>query len=181
MVLHLPKLGAWLNAFGLSLVITFVINTLNYIVKETRLLELLPVQWDLLVVCLLILSPIWSIAYIHHWINLLLEKSSSERKTKSDPLTGAFPTLVSWWEGMYAWLVINIATCICVSIGGLFIPTHDRHYNILGFLFYIYTMLLDITKFKYLLSGPFIFWMISAAYLYEFQFRIQRYFFRKAN
>ncbi len=112
-----------LNALGLALVTALVATAVNYISRETKLFEVLPVQWDLLVTCLLVLSPIWAIAYIHHLVNLLLEAFLSDaQRAERDRLTGIFPTIVSWWEGMYAWMAINIATITVSPLAGYLSP-----------------------------------------------------------
>jgi hypothetical protein len=180
MFLRLPKAGAWFNALGLALATALLATGINFIARNTTIFELLPVQWDLLVVGILALSPIWGIAYIHHLINLFLESFSADSQTQ-DRVSGVVPTIASWWEGMYGWLTINIATVMCIAIGGLFIPVDNRYYNIFSFLTYIFQMLAEPNKFKYVISGPFILWIISAAYLYEFEATIQRYFIQRVR
>jgi hypothetical protein len=180
MFLRIPKAGAWFNALGLALATALLATGINFIASNTKILEMFPVQWDLLIICILSLSPIWGIAYIHHWINLLLETFSPDSQAR-DRVTGAVPTIGSWWEGLYGWLTINIATVSCIAIGGLFIPVDNRYYNVFSFLVYICQMLTEPNKFKYVLSGPFILWIISAAYLYEFEATIQRYFVQRVR
>jgi hypothetical protein len=182
MFLRLPRAGAWFNALGLAIAMALLSTGVSYISRNAQFFELLPVQLDLIIVCMFALSPIWGIAYIHHLINVLLEKfvPESERQER-DRLTGGIPTIISWWEGMYAWLTINIATVGCIAIGGLFIPTNNRYYNIWSFIYHIGEMLTDVNKFKYILSGPFILWIILAAYLYEFETAIQRYFVQRVR
>jgi hypothetical protein len=182
MFLRLPKAGAWFNALGLALATALLATGINFFGRYTRFFELLPVQWDLLLVCFLMLSPIWGVAYIHHVINILTEKFIPDTEIQGrDRIGGGLPTIVSWWEGMYAWLTLNVATIMCIAIGGLFIPLENRSYNIWTFIYYIFTMLAEPNKFKYVLSGPFILWIICAAYLYEFESEIQRYFVQKSR
>jgi hypothetical protein len=47
--------------------------------------------------------------------------------------------------------------------------------------YHIFSMLVEPNKVKYVLSGPFILWIICAAYLYEFESEIQRYFVQKGR
>ncbi len=179
MFLRLPRAGAWFNALGLAIAMALLATGINYIARNAQFFERLPVQIDLLLVCLFSLSPIWGIAYIHHLINIVLETFASDsQKQDRDRIKGLTPTMISWWEGMYAWLTINIATIGCIAIGGLFLPVSDRYNNIATFIYSICEMLTDINKFKYILSGPFILWIILAAYLYEFEYILQRYFAR---
>lgn len=182
MFLRLPKASAWFNALGLALATALLATGINFFGRYTRFFELLPVQWDLLLVCFLMLSPIWGVAYIHHLINILTEKFIPDTEMLGrDRIEGGLPTIGSWWEGMYAWLTLNVATIMCVALGGLFIPMENRSYNIWTFIYYIFTMLAEPNKFKYILSGPFILWIICAAYLYEFESEIQRYFIQKGR
>jgi hypothetical protein len=93
-------------------------------------------------------------------INLFLDKFFPDsRLSEADRIKGFWPTLASWWEGLYGWLVILMATILCVGIGGLFLPRVEQ----------ISYMLLDPNKFRYLFSPPFILWIFSAAYLYQFE------------
>ena len=65
---------------------------------------------------LLLIVPIVVIAFADHFFNLLLDRFFPDFRPSSQPkATGYFPSLTSWWEGLYGLLVI-IISLLCSDI-----------------------------------------------------------------
>lgn len=115
-------------------------------------------------------SPIIIVAYIHHLIQLVLDRLDPDgaSDTKLKGIGAFFPMVMSWWEGLYAWLVLLLSTILSAGILGTIIPWQDPN-QILDTLVQLYDMLMDMNKLKYLFSQVTIIWILVAAYLYQFE------------
>ncbi len=125
--LWFPYPTSWLKALILNLLLSFIIFLLTnpgkvgyqitYLAKSPELFFMLTI--------LLILSPIPTISFTHHLLHLLISRFISEiQAPEIGRIKGLFPGIMSWWEGLYAWLVIAISTLIaaffCTMISPLF-------------------------------------------------------------
>jgi hypothetical protein len=168
--LWFPNLSSWISAIVLALTTGLLVSGMGNVVRMTQIFDRLSPRWDLFAGMLAMLSPILMIAFGHHLINLFLDKFFPDPQIpESERLRGFWPSLVSWWEGLYGWLVIILATVLCVGIGGLLLPSRTVYYGNSLWVSQIYAMLIDPNKFKYIFSPPFILWIFSAAYLYQFE------------
>jgi hypothetical protein len=157
-----------------------LIAGMNNVAKTTRIFDQMPPHLDLLIGTLALLSPIAMIAFGHHWMNLSLDRFfPGSRISDADAVSGYWPTLTSWWEGLYGGVVIILSTILCFGIGGMLMPFHTDTAgarSALDAIYQIFMMLADLNKLKYLFSPPFIVWVFSAAYLYQFEFVMRRHF-----
>ncbi|MDZ8138774.1 MAG: hypothetical protein RM049_26300 [Nostoc sp. DedQUE04] len=130
--LWFPYPSSWFKALILTLflrVIIFIVqNTgkLGYdIVYFVRSPELF-----LIFTILLILSPIPIISLTHHCLHLLISRFISEIQAPEIGTTqGLLPGLMSWWEGLYAWLVIVISTLIAALFSTILLPLFNPNYD----------------------------------------------------
>lgn len=168
-----PSPGSWMSAILLTLLmsaIAFVIKLTSEPVGQfleqnlsTRL------RWSL--AALSILLPILVIAVTHHLLHLYLDRYFPDTQSLEMGRTeGFFPGLMSWWEGMYGWLVIFVSTTITISIIAAFFPFDSSGY---AFLYYMQTLFAWDDP-KHLLSAPVIGRTITAAYLYQFEHLVRR-------
>jgi hypothetical protein len=171
--LWFPNVQSWISAVILALISGLLITGIYNIAQMTRLFDVLPPRLDLFVGMLALLSPISMVAFGHHLLYLLMDRfSPSTRPQGTEAVTGFWPSLSSWWEGFYAWAVMILATILCVGIGGLLLPDAIVNKGLFGVLL----MLADLNKLKYLFSPSFIIWVLSSAYLYQFEFVMRHHF-----
>ncbi|MEH2252195.1 hypothetical protein [Nostoc sp.] len=131
--LWFPYPSSWLKALILALflrVIIFVVNNtgrvgyrIAYFVNSPELFFIFTI--------LLLLSPIPIISFTHHCLHLLINRFISEIQAPEIGKTqGLLPGIMSWWEGLYAWLVIAISTLITaffsIMLLSLFNPSYAR-------------------------------------------------------
>ncbi|WP_445634955.1 hypothetical protein NSTC745_06844 [Nostoc sp. DSM 114161] len=130
--LWFPYPSSWLKALILALflrVIIFIIDSTSkvgyriaYFVNSLELFVMFTI--------LLILSPIIIISFTHHCLHLLLSRFIPEIQAPEIGKTqGFFPGLMSWWEGLYAWLVIGISTLIAIFFCTIFLPSDNITYT----------------------------------------------------
>jgi hypothetical protein len=109
--------------------IIFVLNNpgkvgyqITYLVKSPELFVILTI--------LLILSPIPTISFTHHLLHLLISRFISEiQAPEIGRIKGLFPGIMSWWEGLYAWLVIAISTLIAAFFCTMILPLFNISYT----------------------------------------------------
>ncbi|MHC0063047.1 hypothetical protein ACWATR_08985 [Nostoc sp. UIC 10890] len=130
--LWFPYPTSWLKALILNLFLSFIIFVLNnpgkvgyqitYLVKSPELFVILTI--------LLILSPIPTISFTHHLLHLLISRFISEiQAPEIGRIKGFFPGIMSWWEGLYAWLVIAISTLIAAFFCTMILPLFNISYT----------------------------------------------------
>lgn len=130
--LWFPYPSSWLKALILAFflrVIIFIIDSTSkvgyriaYFVNSLELFVMFTI--------LLILSPIIIISFTHHCLHLLLSRFIPEIQAPEIGKTqGFFPGIMSWWEGLYAWLVIGISTLIAIFFCTIFLPSDNITYT----------------------------------------------------
>ncbi|WP_445627395.1 hypothetical protein [Nostoc sp. DSM 114167] len=123
--LWFPYPTSWLKALILTLflrVIIFILKNpgklgyrIAYFVNSPDLFAIFTI--------LLILSPIPIISFTHHCLHLLISRFISEIQAPEIGRTqGLLPGIMSWWEGLYAWLVIAISTLIAALFSTILLP-----------------------------------------------------------
>jgi hypothetical protein len=163
--LWFPNLQSWLSAVVLAFTSGLLIAGIYNIAALSRIFDLMPPRGDLFVGMVATLSPIFMIAFGHHWLYLVMDRFFPDSSlADAEVVKGYWPSLSSWWEGLYGWLTLILASILCAGIGGLLLPSYYGSRNV-----EVYWMLAEPNKFKYLFSPPFIVWILSAAYLYQFE------------
>ncbi|MEA5628186.1 hypothetical protein [Nostoc sp. UHCC 0251] len=129
--LWFPYPSSWLKALILNLLLSTIIFVLNnpgklgyrvaYFVRSPELLAIFTI--------LLILSPIPIISLTHHCFHLLISRFMSEIQAPEIGKTqGLLPGIMSWWEGLYAWLVIAISTLIAAFFSTIVLSLFNLSY-----------------------------------------------------
>ena len=129
--LWFPYPSSWLKALILTLflrVIIFVVNNtgkfsyrIAYFVNSPELFFIFTI--------LLLLSPIPIISFTHHCLHLFIGRFIPEIQAPEIGRTqGLLPGIMSWWEGLYAWLVIAISTLIAALFSTILIPFFNLSY-----------------------------------------------------
>ncbi len=144
--LWFPYPSSWLKSFILTLflsVIIFVVNntgklgySIVYFVQSPELFAIFTI--------LLILSPIPIVSFTHHFLHLLLSRFISDthhflhlllsrfiseiQAPEIGKTQGLLPGIMSWWEGLYAWLVIAISTLAAAFFSTILLPLFNLSY-----------------------------------------------------
>lgn len=167
----IPSPGAWMNAILLTLLMGAVAYGVNLTGQLGQFLERnLSSRLGLTFGVLAILSPILVIAVAHHLLHLFLDRFFPDTQFPEMGRTeGIFPGLISWWEGLYGWLVIVLSIMLSIAIIGAFFPSDSSGYAILGYI----QMLFSWNRPEHLLSAPTIGRTIIAAYFYQFEYLVR--------
>ncbi|MEH1809119.1 hypothetical protein [Nostoc sp.] len=169
--LWLPYPSSWLKA----LILTLFLRVIIFIVKNTGKLGYDIVyfvhspQLFVIFTILLILSPIPIISLTHHCLHLLISRFISEIQAPEIGRTqGLLPGIMSWWEGLYAWLVIVISILIaaffCTILLPLFYPSYDRQIE-------YYTQIQNINNNIGLIFG--LFYISAGALIYQIEYLVR--------
>lgn len=165
-----PNLNAWLSAVFLLL----LTGGLGVCVKAAwqmgnSLAHISP-RLTILFGLLGLICPIILIAFAHHLLHLFLDRFFPDsRSPEMTNVQGWFPGLISWWEGLYGWLVLILSTIISAGILGVIYYSSSS-------LASLYFFLSSWDKAKHLFTVPSIAWVIIAACLYQFEFVVRQYF-----
>ena len=167
--LWFPRLSSWMSAILLLLLTGLLSSSAERIVDLGNALLNWSPRLFFLATMLAILSPIIFIAYLHHLIQLILDRLDPDHADhKLQGFAAFWPVAMSWWEGLYGWLVILLSTLLAMGLLGMMMPWNDER-AVLEALAKISEMLMDVNKIKYLFTPATLIWILVAAYLYQFE------------
>lgn len=162
--LWIPFPNSWMSA----ILLTMLTGSLAYTAKITwqvaYWLARFSPRLGILVGVLALLSPILLIAITHHLIHWLTDHFFPNTQAPAMKNKGLIPGLMSWWEGLYGWLVLILSTLISIGILGPFFPSFQLIYQFSWW-----------DKTPNFLAGSTILWLVIAACLYQFQYIVQRH------
>lgn len=165
----LPYPNAWLSAVllillfrGISVIIRIILSILHL---GDSLMVIAP-KWRFLLYFVTLLSPILIIAVAHHWLHIFLDRFFPDTRSHGmGEVTGILPTLMSWWEGCYGWMVITLAFVISQMIQIIFLPQMSSFYDTLAWW----------DELKDLLTLPTLYRLVAAAYLYHLEYLVRQH------
>ncbi len=118
----LPNLGAWLSALFLTGLMWASSHLTGQLWRWVTWLISLSPKIGYLAAVLILLLPIALIALVHHGLHRYLDQFyPASRSPEVGPTTGFFPSLMSWWEGLYGWWVSILSTTLSTFIIGIII------------------------------------------------------------
>jgi len=164
----LPYPSSWLQA----LLILLLASLGTYCMRATglfglRLSEMIERPEPFLFFGILaLLSPIVWITLCHHLVHLAIARYlPSLRSGEMDDPVKTWPDLMSWWDGLYGWMVAALSTMVSLGVFVLFLPSMevdfvgDRPY-------------LESPDAIASVAGSV--WLICAAYLYQLETLVQQ-------
>ncbi len=156
----IPYPNAWASGFTLLVMReVFLANSQWLSTLVSWVSRIMPQKFVPLLLLGVILTPIGLVAIAHHTLHSILNQYFPESKApESEQVKGFFPGLMSWWEGLYSWLVILLASIITVPLA-IAILQPDQ-------LSSFWLWLLNTRPF---FSPVSILWLLIAAYLYHFE------------
>ncbi|MEH2285424.1 MAG: hypothetical protein V7K90_29605 [Nostoc sp.] len=170
--LWFPYPTSWLKALVLNLFLSAIIFILKnpgkvgyriaYFVRSPELLAIFTI--------LLVLSPIPIISLTHHCLHLLISRFMSEIQAPEIGKTqGLLPGIMSWWEGLYAWLVIAISTLIAALFSTILLPFFNISY---ARQIEYYTPMENLNNNIILIFG--VFYVSAGALTYQIEYLVRR-------
>ena len=132
------------------------------------------------------ISPIIVVAFAHHYLNLLLERYFPEINLPEMPrVEGFIPGLLSWWEGIYGLAVILLSYLVSDTILTI-IPFFNQdisHLDLVSMnrLYVWFNIAVQLYKPIYTPIIRLFIWIITAAYLYQFEARFRQYLMSVGN
>ncbi|WP_224095674.1 hypothetical protein [Nostoc sp. MS1] len=112
------------------------------------------------------LSPIAVISFTHHYLHLLLGRFLAEiQAPEVGDVKGLLPKLMSWWEGLYGWLVITLSTLVAALLFTFISPIFHLSYT---------EPLKVYTQFQEQIIVVFgILWLITGALIYQIDYLVK--------
>jgi hypothetical protein len=165
----IPGARAWVNAIGLVLLILawqYVLGQIyQHILSIIDWRRINPKIWYILLLMAL-LSPIVVVAFAHHWVHKLLDSFFPESKLPDTEIVpGTFPGIMSWWQGLFGWVVEMISSAIAFICLAIFLADQDLLYFFVNFFRQgLNVQRVTITVFE----------IIIAAFLYQFEFAVNQ-------
>ncbi len=164
-----PYPTSWLKAFVLTLILSLIIyisdvqdrigDSLAHITRSTAVLIISGL--------ISILSPIPIVSFIHHFLHLCIGNfMPTIQAPEIGKVTGFSPKLISWWEGLYAWLVIALSTIITSCLVFIFLPDEM-------IISIISSRLASEDEKITIIFG--LLWIINAALIYQFEYLFKRH------
>jgi hypothetical protein len=165
----IPGARAWVNAVGLILLLLawqYILTSLyEHIVYLINWRHVPPKVWYVLFL-LAFLSPIAVVAFSHHWLHRVLDNWFPESKLPdTETVAGSFPGIMSWWQGLFGWLVKLISSAIAYTSLALFLSDNALAYYFLKFFTDGWTAWRVI---------PIVIQIIIAACLYQFEYVVNQ-------
>jgi hypothetical protein len=166
----IPYPTSWLKALVLALMFLVIIYLIDVQGRTGASLAHLSGSANVLIISGLIslLFPIPAISLIHHFLHLCVGNLiPSIQAPEVGKVKGFTPKLISWWEGLYGWLVIVLSTLIASCLIFIFVPES------IVFESRIYHQVSTVNQF--ITSAFATLWTINAALLYQFEYLFKRH------
>lgn len=168
-----PYPSSWISALTLSLLLAVVIviaritgNVGYFVARHTHSLEIL-VSFGILA----LISPIPTIAFAHHLLHRFLgHYIPAIQAPEIGRVQGFVPGLISWWEGLYGWLVLVLSTLTASAICTAILPLFDLSYKKIYYNELIYSQ----SQAETTIEGIFtILCIVFAASLYQIEYLVK--------
>ncbi|MHC5933596.1 hypothetical protein [Nostoc sp.] len=169
--LWFPYPTSWLKALILNLFLSAIIFVLKNPGKIGYRIAYFVNSPDLFAIftILLILSPIPIISWTHHCLHLLISRFVSKIQAPEIGRTqGLLPGIMSWWEGLYAWLVIAISTLIAALFSTILLPFFNLSY---ARQIEYYTQIQNVNNNIILIFG--VFYVSTGALTYQIEYLVR--------
>ncbi len=127
----LPYPSCWLKSLILIIFLRVIIFVAEILVKVGYNVAYFASSPEILVIFIIItlLCPIAIIAFTHHFLHLIFSRFIPEiQAPEIGVVKGLIPKLMSWWEGIYAWLVITLSTLTSFLVGTIVLPLFQLNY-----------------------------------------------------
>jgi len=164
-----PYPSSWLKAFILAVFLRVIIFVVEMTGKVGYRIADFANSIELLVIFIILslLSPIPVITFTHHILHLFIARFMPVIQTREiGKLHGLIPGIISWWEGLYGWLVVVMSTLLAFLVSTIFLPLFNLNYA---------KSPDNYTPFEKNIIVIFaIFWLTQAALIYQLEYLVKR-------
>lgn len=162
----IPNPTAWMNAILLILLVRGIGVVIRIIFQHAEFLMALSPKLRFLLYFAALMSPILVIAVAHHFLHRVLDRyAPNTRSLGMGNVEGFLPTLMSWWEGFYGWMVIALALAVSSMIEVILSPLPHSFYHLLAWW----------DELRDLFTLPTLYRVVTAAYLYQFEYLVRHH------
>ncbi|MGB6299858.1 MAG: hypothetical protein WBF90_27310 [Rivularia sp. (in: cyanobacteria)] len=167
----LPNVRSWFNGVALILLMIGIGYLMDYAIDIIRIL-MDSAPWLIgAFLFSLFAFPIVSIAFLHHWLHTFLDVFFPDSRFPEDELrAGWFPSIFSWWEGVFGWASYVLASVFVLFFLGIFSTYSCNLFS----LFSTWSQNLSTYDFSLPSARFTILQMIVAAYLYQLEFLVRQ-------
>lgn len=158
-----PYPRSWMSAIFLSIIAGGLSTAATKIAEFGFYLAKNSPRLDFLFIVFASLSPIFFIAVAHHWLNIIMDRVAPDTQSTHTTEVSFFPGIISWWEGLYGWLVIILSLMITISVLGFLFP----YFNFIAYLS-------NWHELKNFFTPQTLFWVTVAAYFYQFEHLVRQ-------
>ncbi|HYW20891.1 MAG TPA: hypothetical protein VE956_16630 [Nodularia sp. (in: cyanobacteria)] len=163
----LPYPSCWLKSLILIIFLRVIIFVAEILVKVGYNVAYFASSPEILGIFIIItlLCPIPIIAFTHHFVHLFFSRFIPEIQAPEIGIVkGLIPKLMSWWEGIYAWVVITLSTLTSFLVGTIILPLFQLNYA---------TAVESYTLFQETIIVIFgLIWLIQGALLYQIDYLV---------
>lgn len=161
----LPQPNSWMSAFFLTVLIGVLEANAEKILEFGRFLTNGSIRGGIFFGLLATLSPIAVVAFLHHFFHALCDSLFPGTSSPDiGKVKGLMPYLLSWWEGLFAWLVLVLTTMITLSILGIFVSSQND----------LFRMISSWENIKHIFTKEAIIWMVTASFIYHFEYLVRQ-------
>jgi hypothetical protein len=126
----IPSFESWINAIFLFLLLSAFFVFIKVINPWLKLILFNSPELSLFIICLLCWSPLLFITWTHHLIHIGIAKLFPKiQAPELDKTEGWFPGIISWWEGLYGWLVLIFSLLMSGTIISLYLLYSEPIYK----------------------------------------------------
>jgi hypothetical protein len=164
----LPYPSCWLKSLVLIIFLRLITFVAEILVKVGYNVANFASSPEILAIFIIItvLCPMPIIAFSHHFLHLICSRFIPEIQAPEIGIVkGLIPNLMSWWEGIYAWLVITLSTLTSFLVGTIVLPLLQLSYA---------TAVERYTPFQQTIIVIFGFmWLTQAALIYQIEYLVR--------
>ncbi|MBE9039673.1 hypothetical protein IQ235_02540 [Oscillatoriales cyanobacterium LEGE 11467] len=166
-----PSANSWMSAVLLVLLMRGISEVVKIIMSLGDSIAHISPKLTLVFYCAALLSPILVIAVTHHLLHGVFDRWFPEtRIPEVNPVQGFFPSLMSWWEGLFGWQTIALITLVGSLFQFLFVPSFNSlSYSLFHNVFGAWDELKEFFKVANLVR------LLTAAYLYQFEHLVRQH------
>jgi hypothetical protein len=155
-----PRPAAWFSALALTVFAGLLGTTMSWFYRAGAQVFFEAPRLAGFAFFLGVLSPIVLIAFGNHTMHRVLD-----RMGKRETSRGALPRLMSWWAGLYGWLVLMLSAWTSVTIVMMIHPQSS--------FFAFYNLFRLDSGVASVLSIPTIVFVVLGAMLYQVEARVR--------
>jgi hypothetical protein len=164
-----PYPTSWLK----SIFIAFLLGIIGRIIVLSGNIGYKIASWAnspslfIIVSILILISPVFIITFIHHIFHILIKKLFPKiQSPEMRNVEGFIPGIISFWEGLYGWLVIWLSSLIAFFLTILTMPMSRIE---------LYNLSRYYSNYEQTLTTVFgVIWIITGALIYQVDFLVKK-------